>query len=140
MALIWSVYAVTEDRMRPDLDRMNRVVDVDPQVARMRLNDGTARKPTDAEVAEFEERHAVELRADEALDAGDLASLKKPELEEMAAALEVEVAPGDTKAVIAASIEEQRAKTQAEAGKGGVATTSATANATGQAGPAQPTK
>lgn len=120
MALIWSTYWPTADKLGPDLEKMNRVVEVDDEIARVRaggLNrgdlpgDGTARWPTAEEVADYEAQQQVEQKADEvAADGGDLTKLTKAELLAHADTLGVEgVDESMTKPKIAKAIEDHQA-------------------------------
>lgn len=121
MALIWSVYWPTEDKRGPDLDKMNRVVEVDDEIARMRAGDprsntpgdGTARWPTDEELAAY---HAAQQVEEKAAEVDDLTALPKPDLERMVADRKIEVGPRATKADLAAAIEAYD-KQQSEAGE-----------------------
>jgi hypothetical protein len=122
MALIWSVYWPTPDKMGPDLDKMGRVVEVDDEIARQRAGspglagDGTARWPTEEELAAYHEERELAAEADEVLaDGGDLTKMRKADLLQHAADLGVDVDESMTKADIAAAVEEHRAA-QAEQG------------------------
>jgi hypothetical protein len=86
MALVTIVYVPTRDMMGPDITRMGKVEDLDPELARMMLADGTARKPSAEELAVYDETLAVEEKADEALaDGGDLTKMRKTDLLALAA-------------------------------------------------------
>jgi hypothetical protein len=121
---IWSVYWPNADRTGPDLEQMNRIVEVDEEVARMRAGnrygdlpgDGTARWPTVKELAEYEAQQALEQKADEAQGDGDLTKLKKDELVALAEQHGVEVPSGATKADLAKLIEDARASEPVPAG------------------------
>lgn len=111
MTLVHIVYMPTADKMGPDLTRMGKVEDHPDEVARMLLNDGSARLPTDDEVAEYESSQQVEAKADEALsDGGDLTRLKKAELLDLAGQRGVEADESMTKADIAAALEAHQAE------------------------------
>lgn len=100
--LVHIVYAPTPDRLGPDLTRMGTVEDVPDEVGRAMLGDGSARKPTEEEVAEFDAARQVETKADEA---GDLTTLTKAELLELAESRQVEVPANATKADIARALD-----------------------------------
>jgi Mrp family chromosome partitioning ATPase len=63
--LVFIVYAVDADRRGPDLERMNRVEDVDDDLGRLLLQTGEARQPTDEERAAFETARASGAPAEE---------------------------------------------------------------------------
>lgn len=120
MALIWSTYWPTADKLGPDLEKMNRVVEVDDEVARARAGgqnrgdlpgDGTARWPTPEEIAAYEAQQKVEQKADDvAAGGGDLTKLTKAELLAHADTLGVEgVSEAMTKADIVAAVEDHTA-------------------------------
>lgn len=123
MALIWSVYWPTADKMGPDLDKMDRIVEVDDEIARQRAGspglagDGTARWPTEEELAAYADPlYTAEQKVDETLaDGGDLTKMRKADLLQHATDLGVDVDESMTKADIAAAIEGHRA-THAEQG------------------------
>jgi hypothetical protein len=107
MALIWITYVPDADRRGPDLTRMNKVEEVPDELARMMLQDGSAREATPEELAAHEGQAAVEAKAAEV---EDLSSLKKDELlallpEDKHADLPARA----TKADIQAAVEEHRA-------------------------------
>lgn len=132
MALIWSVYWPTADKRGPDLDAMNRIVEVDDEIARQRAGspgypgDGTARWPTQEELAAYEQQRAAQEKADQA---EDLTTLTKAELLDLLPEdARAEVPPRATKADIADLVEQHRAAQQdtAEAdGAGGPEVTAA---------------
>ena len=103
--LVTIVYAVTADRTAPDTSRMERVEDLDPEIARVMLQDGTAREPSDDELAAYDEAQAAEAKAAEA----DLSKLKRDELEALAAERGVDVSGARTKGDIVAALEEHEA-------------------------------
>lgn len=100
--LVYIVYMPDAALRGPDLERMNKVEDVPDDLGRMLLNDGSARKPTDEEVAAFEESRKVETKA---ADADDLTALKKDELVALAEKRGVDVSGAKTKADLVAALE-----------------------------------
>lgn len=109
MALVHIVYAVDETGMGPDKERMGTVEEMDDDLARMWVNSGSGRWPTDEEVAEHEARQQVEQQA----ASEDLSKKLKADLEAMAADLGVELPEKATKADLIAAIEDHRT-TQAQ--------------------------
>jgi hypothetical protein len=119
---IWSVYWPNAERTGPDLEQMNRIVQVDEEVARMRAGnrfgdlpgDGTARWPTPDELAEWEAQKAVEEKADGAAAEGRLTDLKRDDLLALLTDEQrAELPPRATKADIAAVIEQTCAESPA---------------------------
>jgi hypothetical protein len=114
---IWSVYWPTADKLGPDPALMDRVVEVDEEVARQRAGspgfpgDGTARYPTDEELAAWEESKALDDKAAEAAADGDLTALRKDELLAMLSDEQrAELPPRATKADIAEMVEQSRSQ------------------------------
>lgn len=104
--LVTIVYVPTPDLRGPDLSRMEKVEDLDPELARMMLADGTARQPSDDELAAYEESRKVEEKADAAVaDGGDLSKLRKTDLLALALERGVEVDESATKATIVDALE-----------------------------------
>jgi hypothetical protein len=115
---IWSVYWPNADKTGPDLNVMNRIVEVDEEVARQRAGnprfdipgDGTARWPTPEELADWEKRRAAGAKATEAADGGELTDLKRDELLALLTDRQrAELPPRAAKADIAALVEQNRA-------------------------------
>lgn len=55
--LVFVVVATLPDNSAMDVDRMNKVEDIPDDLARAMLNAGTARQPTEAELAEYRGEH-----------------------------------------------------------------------------------
>lgn len=53
--LVTIVYVPTPDMLGPDTSRMGKVEDIDAELARMMLGDGSARLPNDDELAAYED-------------------------------------------------------------------------------------
>lgn len=103
--LIWITYVPDADRRGPDLTRMNKVEEVPDELARMMLQDGSAREATADELAAHEEQASTARAA----DSEDLSKKLKADLEAMAADLGVDVPDGAKKADIVKAIEDHRA-------------------------------
>jgi hypothetical protein len=143
---IWSVYWPNAERTGPDLEQMNRVIEVDEEVARMRAGnrfgdlpgDGTARWPTPEELADWEAQKAVEEKADEAAAEGSLTDLKRDELLALLTDEQrAELPPRATKADIAAVIEQARADSATPASTDTSAAAPSAPNAAPDAAPAE---
>lgn len=105
MARIWITYVPDAERRGPDLTRMNRVEEVPDELARMMVGDGSAREATAEELAAYEERAAVEAKADE-----DLSKLNRDELLALLPEdKQADLPPRAKKADIQAAVEEHRA-------------------------------
>lgn len=107
MALVTIVYATDETGMGPDVERMGTVEDMPDDLARMWINSGAGREPTEDEVATYNEQHTAEVEAERE----DLSKLLKADLEKRAADLGVELPEKATKADIVAAIQDHQAQT-----------------------------
>jgi hypothetical protein len=56
--LVWIVAAALPDNSGMDVERMNTVEDMHPELARAMFNSGTGREPTADEIAEYERQQA----------------------------------------------------------------------------------
>lgn len=113
MALVWIVYVPTADRLAPDTTRMNKVEDLPDELARLMVGDGSARWPSEDEVAAYEETRKVEDKAAQVQADGDLTSLKKAELLDLAERRGVEVDDRATKADIVKALQDAQAASEA---------------------------
>lgn len=104
--LVTIVYVPTADLRGPDLDRMEKVEDVVDELARMMLGDGTARMPSEDELAAYEEAQSVEEKAGQV---EDLTKMSKADLLKLAEERGADADESMTKAKIAAAIEEHQA-------------------------------
>ena len=105
--LVHIVIVATPDRSGPDLTRMGKLEEIPDDLARLMLDNGTARLPSDEELAAYEQSREVAAKADEATaDGGDLTKLTKADLQKLAEDKGVEVPPHATKADIAQAIKE----------------------------------
>jgi hypothetical protein len=62
--LVWIVAAALPDNSGMDVERINKVEDLHPELARAMLGNGTGREPTADEVAEYERQQAKRDNAD----------------------------------------------------------------------------
>lgn len=113
MALVTIVYVPTPDKRGPDVSRMEKVEDLPDEVARMMLNDGTAREPSEDELAAYRDAQAVEEKA----GSGDLTKMLKADLLALAEERGVDgVDESMTKAAIVGTIEAHQAERAADPG------------------------
>lgn len=106
MALVTIVYALDKTGHGPDLDRIGTVEDMEPDLARMWLDSGVARVPSDEELAAHNDKQAAAQEAERE----DLSKLLKADLEAKASGLGVDVPDKATKADLIAAIEDHRAQ------------------------------
>lgn len=66
--LVHIVVATLPDNSAMDTERMGKVEDLDPEIARAMVNAGTGRIPTEEELAEYRGEHPEETDDDKAVD------------------------------------------------------------------------
>lgn len=113
--LVWIVYMPDADLRGPDLDRMNRVEDVPDELGRMYLGDGSARVPSEEEIAAYEQQQAAQEKA---ASVDDLSKLTRDELVALLPEdKRAEVPPRAKKSDVAEMVKEHRAGQATDSGE-----------------------